>query len=170
MQPARPWTTPLAGHRHYVECIMSLAIWRGFSPAIVVALLFSSTPAHSHPEPHPIETNPEVVAWVQPAGVIDWDLRIQSFVGDDLVYAAQPDPLPICWQQNLRNELLDLEGNAALVWLRAREDGEVSAWVGPKLVAVPEPNAITMMLVGLAASCGFSAHRRAGNRRRPAAS
>ena len=107
----------------------------------------------------------DVVAWIQTGDVVDWDLRIQSFQGLDAIGVARPEPLPICWQQNLRDVLTRLEGQAGLVWVRAREDGETSTWVGPKLVSVPEPDAQTMTAFGLVLLVAMQTRRRTARRR-----
>lgn len=151
---------------------MSLLFRRGHAPAFLGLFMVFPSLAWGHPEPHPVDADPEVLAWVQTGSVNDWDLRIQSFQGDETITAAQPDVLPICWQQDLRSEIQDLEGNAGLVWLRAWQDGRSSEWVGPRLIAVPEPTRTTQVwLAGsmLLAIAGLQRRSRAARRaaRRP---
>jgi hypothetical protein len=75
--------------------------------------------------------------------------------------------MSICWEEDLYDELVDLPGQAAVVWLRSREDGVTSSWVGPRLVSVPEP-AIGAALLAGAVALVHTQRRRARVRRAPA--
>jgi hypothetical protein len=94
---------------------------------------------------------PEALTWIQTDGANDWDIYLRSFDGQTRQRAAQPRQMSICWEEDLYDELADLPGQAAVVWLRSREDGVTSTWVGPRLVSVPEPGSGVAMLAGAVA-------------------
>ena len=178
---ARP--TPynaLFGASAPVECIVSLTLSWGHRLArrrfflcaalcgLPLASLLCASSISAHPAPHPFLMAPEVLTWVQPDGANDWDMYFQTFDGRSGQRAVQPRQMSICWEEDLYDELVDLPGQAAVVWLRSREDGVTSTWVGPRLVSVPEPGSGVAMLVGTVA-LAHAQRRRARAERAPAA-
>lgn len=159
---------------------MRITFRRGLPPVRSLAWLVTSTTmatllwtssVDAHDAPHSVWLTPETLSWVQPDGLDDWDVRVQSLDQREWERPAQPEALPVCWQEDFTDELRSLPGEAAIVWLRSRGDGRNSDWRGPQLVSVPEPTVGLGILTGGAALLGVAdaVRRRARTRLTPSA-
>lgn len=134
--------------------------------SLAATLLSHPAPATAHSAPHALWLGSETLNWLQPDGNVDWDVRIQALDREEWERPADPEPLPVCWQEDLYDEIRTLPGEAAIVWLRSRADGQTSAWMGPQLVSVPEPGLALGMAAGGVVAALLSGRR--STRRRSA--